>query len=121
MELSSLKLKPQLIEITISDEDIIEMYGEAVTFYMKDHLDIQTYFDFYKHQRESNLDELIVIVKKILMNKSGKLILSKDETLPVVLMSRVIGAIGDQMANSSEFKKPEPEVKPESLPAKTEV
>ena len=46
MELSSLKLRPKLIEITIADEDIVKQYGEAVTFYMLDHLDIQTYFDF---------------------------------------------------------------------------
>ena len=97
MELSSLKLKPQLIEITIADEDIVKQYGEAVTFYMLDHLDIQTYFDFYKHQSAGDLTELTNIVKKILVNKDGKAILVKNETLPVILMSRVITAIGNQM------------------------
>lgn len=97
MELSALKLRPKLIEITIGDEDIVQQYGEAVTFYMLDHLDIQTYFDFYKHQSAGDLTELTNIVKKILVNKDGKAILVKNETLPVILMSRVITAIGNQM------------------------
>jgi len=121
MELSSLKLKPQLIEITIADEDIVAIYGEAVTFYMKDHLDIQTYFDFYKHQSEGNLLELTHLIKNILMNKNGKPILTKDETLPVILMSRVITAIGSQMvADTVKKEEAKPEDKAETLPGITE-
>jgi len=121
MELSSLKLKPQLIEIKIDDEDIIKQYGEAVTFYMMDHLDIQSYFDFFKYQSEGNLIELSNLMKKILVDKKSKPILSANETLPVILMSRAITAVGNQMV-SDTVKKAEAkeQIKEESLPGITE-
>ena len=97
MELSSLKLKPQLVEVKLDSPIIIQEFGEEITFYLQDHQNVQAYFDFFKYQGDQNLDELLKVVRKMLVNKAGKPILAENETLPITLLSAIINKISEHM------------------------
>lgn len=102
MELSSLKIKPKLVEVKLDSPAIIEAFGEEITFYLQDYQNIQTYFDFFKHQTDSNFDELSTVVRKILVNKNGNPILAENETLPITIMTGVINKISEHLVEADQ-------------------
>ena len=55
MKIEQAVRKPQFIEVKLDSEDIVEAYGEPVTFWMNDTVDLITYFDFYKGQSENDV------------------------------------------------------------------
>ena len=90
---------PELLEIVIDTPDILAEYGEAVVFYMKDYVDINTYFDFFRAQTEQN-GAIDVILRKIVLNAEGQPCLKEGNTLPVELAVAVLGKINDNLGKS---------------------
>jgi hypothetical protein len=108
MDISSLATKPQLQEIKLDDEEIIDSYGEPITFWMKDHLDLETYFDFYRYQQESSSDQLMNTMRKIILNAEGKQAIADDCILPLDITLSVMVKINDNLGKSkakSSMKK----------------
>jgi hypothetical protein len=108
MNISKLATKPQLQEIKLDDQDIVDSYGEIITFWMKDHLDLATYFDFYKFQQESSSDQLMNTLRKIILNEEGKQAIEDDCILPVditlAVMVKINENLGKSKAKSSKKK-----------------
>jgi hypothetical protein len=100
MDIGSLATKPQLQEIKLDEQDIIDSYGESITFWMKDHLDLATYFDFYKFQQESTSDQLMNTLRKIILNAEGKQAIADDCILPVDITLAVMVKINDNLGKS---------------------
>lgn len=100
MNITDLVRKPQLLEITVDDRDIVETYGEPVTFWMTDHIDLNTYFDFYKHQANEDGDALMETLRKIVLNAEGKPVIGEDEVLPTDLTISVLVRINTQLGKS---------------------
>lgn len=98
--ITELATKPQLIEIKLDDSDIIENYGEEISFWMKDHLDLSTYFDFYKFQRDSSSESLMNTLRKIILNAEGKPAIEEDQVLPIDITLAVMVKINDQLGKS---------------------
>jgi hypothetical protein len=100
MEISKLATKPQLVEIVLDDADILESCGEPITFWMKEHLDLKTYFDFYKFQKESSEDELMQIMRKIILKEDGQAALTDDDILPVNITLAALVKINETVGKS---------------------
>ncbi len=100
MTIAKFATKPKLEQLKIDTPEIVENYGEEITFWMKDHLDLQTYFDFYKFQRESNGDELMNVLRKIILTEEGKPALQSDDVLPVDLTLEVMFKINENLGKS---------------------
>ena len=100
MDISKLAAKPQLLEIKIDDADIVETYGEEITFWMKDHLDLGTYFDFYKFQKESSSEQLMNTLRKIILNAEGQPAIDDESILPVDITLAVMVKINDNLGKS---------------------
>ena len=75
--------KPQLMEVTIDNPSIVEAYGEELHFWMMDHVDLSTYFGYFKAQTNNDGDEINTLLRKIILNKEGQPALADDEALPV--------------------------------------
>jgi hypothetical protein len=90
---------PELLEIVIDTPDILAEYGEPVVFYMKDYVDINTYFDFFRSQTEQD-GAIDVILRKIVLNAEGQPCLKEGNTLPVELAVAVLGKINDNLGKS---------------------
>jgi hypothetical protein len=100
MNIQDFKIKPKLIDITIDDETIIEKYGDSIKFFMYDHLDLTTYFKFFRAQGEGNTDELLKIVKTIILDEKGKQVMTQEYELPVDIFTNAVVKITDHLGKS---------------------
>lgn len=100
MDISKFAKKPQLVKVEITDADIVETYGETVSFFMYDSVDISTYFDFYRVQQEQNGEKLNELMRKIILSETGKPALKADEMLPIDITMAALVKINDSLGKS---------------------
>jgi hypothetical protein len=100
MDIKQLAKKPELMEIIIDDENIVETYGETITFHMYDNVDINTYFDFYKIQQEQDGKKLNELIKKIIVDKEGNPCINDDDSLPIDVTLAVLIKINESLGKS---------------------
>ena len=100
MDISNLAKKPELVELCIDDQDLVDRYGEAITFYMIDEMGIDTYFAFYRLQQEQRAEELNKLLRKIILKKDGTPALGNEQVLPVDLTLAVLVKINDFLGKS---------------------
>lgn len=100
MDITNFVKKPQLLEISIDDADIVENYGEPVKFWMRDHIDLDTYFDFYRYQKESSSEQLMNTLRKIILKQDGVKAIADDEVLPLDLTLAVLVKVNENLGKS---------------------
>lgn len=100
MLINQVAVKPKLVEITIDSKEIVETYGEPITFWMRDHLDLQTYFDFYKFQTDENRQNLLQVMRRIILTPEGQEAIGNDEELPVDITLEALYKINEQVGKS---------------------
>jgi|TARA_R110000803_G_scaffold102759_1_gene170884 hypothetical protein len=108
MFLETLLNEPQLIEIKIDKPEFVEKFGEAITFYIYDRQDLDTYMQLAKLSGEGSVVEMANITKKLIRDKSGKLILEGKGMLPPDVMMSVIEESIKQLGNLIAQTTPEP-------------
>lgn len=109
MDIKQLAKKPTLTKLELSDSDIIETYGETVVFYMVDQFDINTYFSFYRLQQGEDGDLLNDLLRKLILDESGKPVLEADEVFPVNLTLAILVRINEFLGKSSAKDTSTPE------------
>lgn len=100
MDISKLAKKPQLVDLVINDADLVEKYGEEITFYMIDEMGIDTYFAFYRLQQEQKSEDLNKLLRKIILKSDGTPALGDEDVLPVDLTLAVLVKINDFLGKS---------------------
>ena len=90
--------KPELIKIELDSEDIQHEYGDTVVFYMKDFVDINTYFEFFRGQAEQK--EMGHILQTLVLNEEGQPMLKEGEELPASLALAALGRINEKLGKS---------------------
>ena len=58
MNIKEFAAKPKLTELKITDPDIVEKYGEEITFFTYDVVGMSTYFDFFDARQKENFTNL---------------------------------------------------------------
>jgi hypothetical protein len=102
MKLSQLTAKPQLIEVSIDDEDTIKEFGEAITFYTWDRQPMDTFVKLANLTSENDsknirIGDMIEVVRTLVLDEKGKEIISKDNTLPVNVLTKVIQKVTETL------------------------
>lgn len=94
MKLSQLSAKPQLIEVSIDDEETVKEFGEAITFHTWDRQPMEV---FMKLANMTNNDtaNIIDVVKTLILDDNGKEILTKDAMLPTHVLMKAITKVTD--------------------------
>lgn len=100
MDIKNFAKRPELIEVTLDDESIVKEYGEPITFWMKDFVDINTYFDFFRSQSDKTGDELGLLLAKIILNKEGEPVLQAGETFPIDITIAALTKINECLGKS---------------------
>lgn len=100
MDITKLAKKPKLEKLDITDADIVETYGEPITFYMIDQMDISTYFSFYKLQQSENGDLLNELLRKLILKEDGSPALADGEVFPVNITLAILVRINDFLGKS---------------------
>jgi hypothetical protein len=109
MDISKVSKKPTLLEMVLDDAAILAEYGEAITFYMYDNVDLNTYFEFYRVQQEKSGDELNALMRKIIVNIEGKQVIADDEMLPIDITFAALVKINENLGKS-KTKSSTPEI-----------
>lgn len=91
---------PKLIEIILDDHDLVEKYGETITFYTFDIVSMSTYFEFFNARSESEFASLDKIVRKFILDKDGKQVLADNEDLPIDIAAAAINKVGELLGKS---------------------
>jgi hypothetical protein len=101
MDITQLAKRPELVKLEITDEDIVKEYGEPVSFWMLDHIDVSTYFSFYKFQQNQDSDLLMDVLRKIVLREDGSRSIADDAVLPVNLTLSVLVKINEFLGKSN--------------------
>lgn len=100
MDIKKLTTKPKLVQLEVDTPEVIDAVGESITFYMLDHLDLATYFDFYKLQQDQNINDLIVLMRRVVLDSEGKPAIAEDEILPVEITLAILNKINEFVGKS---------------------
>lgn len=91
---------PELIQITIDDEQIVKAYGEPIIFWTKSTVSLNDYFDFFDARGNVQYDNLSKIIKRMILLEDGSRALADDEELPVDITVVAINKIGELLGKS---------------------
>jgi len=96
MKLSELAKKPQLQKITITNEALVEKYGDELEFFIYDRQPLDV-FTKLADVKENNVGEYINILKDIIKNEEGEPVMTDELTLPIDVMTESIKLIGEHL------------------------
>jgi len=96
MKLADIAKKPQLIEVTIADEDIVAEFGEALTFWTWDRQPMDVFLKLASVD-QANTASVIAAVRDLILDEAGKPILVGDVSLPTKVMMRVITSVVESL------------------------
>ena len=96
MKLSQLAAKPQLVKFVLDDADIVEEYGEPIEFYTLDRQPLSVFMRLASVTGNDN-NEMITIVKDLILDEKGKPIISEDNVLPGPLLIKVMSKVVEKL------------------------
>lgn len=94
MKLSELAREPQLIKISLDDEDIVQEYGEAVEFWTWDRQPMNVFMKLAAVNPDDT-SSILSAVRDLVLDESGRPMLTDKSTLPTKIMLRVIARVVD--------------------------
>ena len=80
MLITELASKPQLVEITLEDQSIIDKYGEPISFWVWDRQPMDKYIQMA--QNEKDIGVIMNIAKEMILDDTGKPVISGEAVLP---------------------------------------
>jgi hypothetical protein len=92
MKLNQIASKPQLIQLSVSDEDILKEYGEELEFHTWDRQPLDIFMKLAAINQE-NQSEMLDIVRTLILDENGTEIIKDGVTLPSVVLIKVIAKV----------------------------
>ena len=92
MKLSQLAAKPQLIQLTIDDEETMTQHGESIEFYTWDRQPLETFMKL-ANSKENDSGQMIDVVRTLILDDKGNQIITKEVMLPSSILIKVISKI----------------------------
>lgn len=96
MKLSQITCEPQLVEVVLDDKEVIEKYGESLTFYTWDRQPMDVFLRL-ANVDQKNVTELITIVKTLILDEKGNQILTDKHMLPTNILMKAITKVTEQL------------------------
>ena len=97
MKLKLLAKTPELIKITIDDQDIVTEYGEALDFYVYDRQPMETFLKFAAGDRR-DFAEMAAVLKDMILDEDGSPVITDEQRLPSKVMiaafTRLVAQLG---------------------------
>ena len=92
MKLNQIAAKPQLIKMTLEDEDILTEFGEAIEFWTWDRQPLETFMKL-ANSNQADVSAMIGIVRTLILDENGKEIINGEVMLPSHILIKVIARI----------------------------
>lgn len=96
MKLKDLSAKPQLIKITLDDEETVTEYGDGLEFWVYDKQPLTKYVKFMASDR-TDAAELVEFCSELILDEDGTPILRDGAILPTKLMLKTINRVVEQL------------------------
>ena len=96
MNLKNLASKPQLVNITLDDEDTIEKYGEAVEFWVYDKQPIEKFVKF-AGAGEDDYGKIIEFCSELILDSEGNKVMTDGHVLPAGLLMKCVNKVVEQL------------------------
>ena len=96
MKLTELAAKPQLIRLVLDTPDVIERYQEPLEFYTWDRQPLDVFVKLAQINN-SNIGDVIDIVRTMILDESGNQVIQNDVMLPSTVLIQAIGKITDTL------------------------
>jgi hypothetical protein len=96
MKLSDLAKKPQLTEIIINDEEIIEKYGDSLSFYVHDRLPLETYTSLASVKTDDP-SAMYSLIKDLILDETGLPVMSEGNVLPIDVMNAAVMKVTESL------------------------
>ncbi len=105
MNINKFTTKPELIVITIDDEDIKTKYNEpdGITFYTYDIVSLKTYFEFATGNQGQH-EYLVKLINQMILDADGKPVITDGKELPFDIAAAAIGKLGELLGKSQKPK-----------------
>ena len=89
MKLTQLAAKPQLIKITLEDEEITKEYGEALEFWIYDRQPLEQFIKLAQMKQE-DFSDLVNAVNAMVLDEDASPVVKDGMILPTTIMGKVI-------------------------------
>jgi hypothetical protein len=89
MKINQIASKPQLIMVTLDDEATIKELGESLDFWTWDRQPLDKFMKLAS-VRQDNPNEIIEVVRELILDEEGKVVIKDDIMLPTQILIRVI-------------------------------
>jgi hypothetical protein len=89
MKINQIASKPQLIKVTLNDEDTITELGEELDFWTWDRQPLDTFMKLASIKND-NPKEIIEVVRGLILDEEGKEVIKGDVMLPTQILIRII-------------------------------
>jgi hypothetical protein len=100
MKLQALASEPQLVKITIDDENIVKAYGESLDFYIYDRQDMNIFMKLATLEGGNDISGITTVIKDLILDEKGEKILTGNSTLPTDVMIKVTEAVVNKLGNT---------------------
>lgn len=91
---------PNLVQIVLDDPDLVERYGETITFHTYDVVGMGTYFEFFNARSNQDFTNLTRIVRGLILDEKGKPVLADNEDLPIDIGAAAVNKLGEILGKS---------------------
>lgn len=98
MQLSEISKAPQLISISIDDEQTVADFGEAVEFFTYDRQPLESFLKLATAKQDDPA-AMIKAIRPLILDKEGKQIITGDKTIPSSLLMKVVAKLVDRLGN----------------------
>lgn len=89
MKINQIASKPQLIKVVLNDEQTVQELGEELEFWTWDRQPLDKFMKLAS-VKQDNPEEIIKIVKDLILDEEGKIVINDDVMLPTQILIRII-------------------------------
>lgn len=97
MELSKLAQKPQLIKLTITDEEIVKTYGDELEFYMYDRQPLDVFAKLASAKEGETTESMVNMIQEIILDKDGEKVMKEGLQLPMDVIGACMKVAGEKL------------------------
>jgi len=96
LKLTQLASKPQLIKVTVADEEIVKTYGDELEFWIWDRQPIDQFIKMAT-TGAGDYAEMIRMVNELILDEDGNKVIKEGEALPNDVMITVINKVVERL------------------------
>lgn len=99
MDIKNLATKPQLIKVTLDDSDIVELYGDAIEFWVWDKQPLQKFVKFAAVGEEgaTSFGDILELCSDLILDSEGNPVLVDGAVLPSKVLIKCVNKVVEQL------------------------